>query len=191
MATAKIHHWHELTEQEKVPIKETSDTPNLDYPIISVIDGLSRDEQKRIYDCLAADPLRCKDYNALQKRWLRKEKEYLALRRNQHPDQIPDSELVNDMEEMRTCYRYKLYYLGRKIAEDKLTLVMTRFTKDSLDTLRLITEFIDDIISVTSEPGVAHLDGAYECHSENRYMTSPNLERVYPAVCPLLKRTAA
>jgi hypothetical protein len=140
MAPTHCHHWHDLTEDERRAIEDSSD-----YSIISVIDGLNNKEKQIIYNCIGFDLSKGKEYNILQKRWLEKEREYLAWNTQRHPREVSDIELIKDMNERGTPCRYRLFYTAKRYLEGKFDAFNVNLDNASTQALDTVTDFFEDI----------------------------------------------
>lgn len=96
--------WHELSEKERRAIPNPQD-----IPIIAVIDGMPRQMQELAYNAIA--PPRDGSYNRLQRKWIEDEIYYLGERLGRPSS---TTELLEDMKEKGTYFRYRLYWAASK-----------------------------------------------------------------------------
>jgi hypothetical protein len=106
----RVNHWHELSDEEKKIISDKRD-----YPIISVIDGLSAEERIKIYHLITPQNLTV--YNAREKEWISLFGYFLdenLKRKNlDHSPEVIKNLLLDEMINGITHVRFRLYYAAR------------------------------------------------------------------------------
>lgn len=126
---ARLKHWHSLTPDEKNAIRD----PN-DYPILSVIGGLSPDERKKIYRLIRFPNI--EHYNQMQKPWISDFILYLDenLRRSgkDHSPEIIKEFLLDEMIDGALHERFRLYYAAkyRTFIEPPTDTTLTEFLSE-------------------------------------------------------------
>lgn len=130
MAPENCHWWHELTQDERNLISDS-----FDCPIISIIDGMPREVQERVYYVIAPNPNLSREYNNLQGQWVRKEKELLEQRLGNLSN---DSPLVTDMFERGMPFRYRLFWAAKRWLEGEYDAfgINTRATAEQVELLK-------------------------------------------------------
>jgi len=105
-----LRHWHNLTEEEKGAIRDPRD-----YPLLSVIDGLSSQERRSIYRAIRFKDIG--DYKREELPWLRDFIHYLVENRKKK-DLDCSPETINkiffdEMEKDGIHERFRLYYAAK------------------------------------------------------------------------------
>ncbi len=111
-----LKHWHTLSEEEKNAIRDKRD-----YPILCVIDGLSPDERKRIYDTIQIHPTSLPSFMVKQKEWLSDFVYYLdenLKRRNlAHSPEVINDLVLDEIINGSMHERFRLYWAARNRSE--------------------------------------------------------------------------
>jgi len=132
----KVKHWHELSEEEKKVISDERD-----YPIISVIDGLSVEERRKFYGLII--PRNLLRYNLRQQEWISIFTYFLDqnLKKNNmdHSPEVIQNLLLEEMIHGITHERFRLYYAAR-YGDDVFYLKQDRELADFLNEVDIAIE---------------------------------------------------
>lgn len=105
-----LKHWHNLTDEEKRAIRD----PN-DYPILSIVDGFSPEERRRIYGSIKFKDLA--HYKAEEIPWLRDFIHYLVENRKKKDLDVSIDTInkifFDEMNQDGIHERFRLYYAAK------------------------------------------------------------------------------
>lgn len=112
--------WKDLTEKQIQAIRDKSA-----IPIIAVIDGISSEDRKLIYNSIITKPEYAKHFEELQSPWISDFKGYWGKDHDKNPDDCV-SEFSTDYLKSCECERFRLYYAAKYPERVEITKVSRR-----------------------------------------------------------------
>jgi hypothetical protein len=135
--------WHNPTIEEIKAIHNPAD-----IPVISVVDGLTNEDRKLIYDSLEIKPEYKSDFTNVQTLWLSDFKNYWGKNHKIEPDGC--EEFGNDLVNSHEYERFRLYYAAKHPEGVIIKKVNKKVLEFLLETEQA-TKFGDLIIAYLSQ----------------------------------------